>query len=92
MLRFRKLFSLLAVALFVTTLLSCGAHDSDEYYVFVSANLRYLTGKRLARVLPRRQELKVRADFVGPNNYDPKAERERSIRPYRSRQPAFCWA
>ncbi len=40
MLRFRKLFSFLAVAVFVVSLLSCGAHDSNEYFVFVAANLQ----------------------------------------------------
>ena len=40
MLRSRKLLSLLVLAL-VVTLLSCGsAHDADEHYFFVAANLQ----------------------------------------------------
>jgi ribose transport system substrate-binding protein len=77
MLRFRKLFSLLALASLVTSLLSCGAHDSDEYYVFVAANLQVPYWQAAGAGFTKAAELmKVRADFGGPNNYDPKAERD----------------
>ena len=77
MLRFRKLFSLLALALFVTALLSCGAHDSNEYYVFVAANLQVPYWQAAGAGFTKAAGLfKVRADFVGPNSYDPKAERD----------------
>ncbi len=78
MLRFPKLASLLVLACSVSALLSCGAaHDSDEYYVFVAANLQVpywqAAGAGFAKAAA---QMKVRADFVGPNTYDPKAERE----------------
>src|SRR5271155_2733670 len=78
MLRFPKLASLLTLACFLSALLSCGAaHDSDEYYVFVAANLQgpywQAAGAGFAKAAA---QMKVRADFVGPNTYDPKAERD----------------
>ncbi len=73
----RKLLSLFVLAFLITTLLSCGAHDSDEYYVFVAANLQVpywqAAGVGFTKAA---QVLKVRADFVGPISYDPKAERD----------------
>src|SRR6202041_3686094 len=57
--------------------LSCGSvHRGDEYYVFVSANLQvpyWQTAE--AGFTKAAQELKVRAGFLGPQNYDPAAER-----------------
>ncbi len=77
MLGFRKLYSLLAVALFVTTLLSCGTHDSDEYYVFVAANLQVPYWQAAGAGFTKAAGLfKVRTDYLGPNSYDPKAERD----------------
>jgi ribose transport system substrate-binding protein len=77
MLRFRKLFSLLALALFVTTLLSCGAHDSDEHFFFVAANLQVPYWQAAGAGFTKAAGLfKVRSDFVGPNSYDPKAQRD----------------
>ena len=77
MLRFRKLYSLLGLALLVTSLLSCGAHDSDEYFVFVAANLQVpywqAAGAGFAKA---GTQFKVRTDFLGPNSYDAKAERD----------------
>ena len=75
--RLRQLLSLLSVALFVTSLLSCGAHDSNEYYVFVAANLQVPYWQVAGAGFTKAAGLfKVRADFVGPNSYDPKAERD----------------
>jgi ribose transport system substrate-binding protein len=77
MLRFRKLFSLLVTAFFVTSLLSCGAHDSNEYFVFVAANLQVPYWQAAGAGFAKAAGLfKVRVDFVGPNSYDPKAERD----------------
>jgi hypothetical protein len=53
MLRFRKLHSLLGLGLLVTSLLSCGTHDSNEYFVFVAANLQVPIGRLRAPVSPR---------------------------------------
>jgi len=74
----RRLASIVAVALLFTSLLSCGsAHDSDEHYVLVAANLQVpywqAAGGGLSKAAA---QLKVRSDFLGPNNYDPKAERD----------------
>jgi ribose transport system substrate-binding protein len=78
MLRFRKLSSLFALALFVTTVLSCGgAHDSDEHYFFVAVNLQVPYWQAAGAGFTKAAgQFKVRADFVGPNSYDPKAERD----------------
>lgn len=58
--------------------LSCGAaHDSDEYYVFVAANLQVSYWKAAGAGFNNAStQLKVRADYTGPQNYDPKAERD----------------
>jgi ribose transport system substrate-binding protein len=77
MLSSRKLFSLVGLALLAGSMLSCGPHDSDESFVFVAANLQVPywqasgAGFKKAGV-----QFKVRTDFLGPNTYDPKAERE----------------
>ena len=78
MLRFPKLASLFSVAFLITALLSCSsAHEAEEYYVFVAANIQVpywqTAGAGFARAAA---QMKVRADFVGPNTYDPKAERD----------------
>jgi ribose transport system substrate-binding protein len=58
--------------------LSCGsAHNPDEYYVFVAANLQVSYWKTAgAGFAKAAAEMKVRAEFTGPQNYDPKAERD----------------
>jgi len=78
MLRFRKLFCAFALTLLVASLLSCGsAHDSDEYFVLVAANLQVpywqAAGAGFSRAAT---QFKIRTDYLGPNNYDAKAERE----------------
>jgi ribose transport system substrate-binding protein len=78
MLRSRKLSSLLGLALILGSLLSCGSgHDSDEYFVLVAANLQVpywqTAGAGFSRAAA---QMKVRTDYLGPNTYDPKAERE----------------
>jgi hypothetical protein len=74
----RKLGSLLALAFLFVSLLSCGSgHDSDEYYVFVAANLQVPYWQTAGAGFSRAAgQMKVRTDFLGPNTYDPKAERE----------------
>ncbi|MFZ0771679.1 MAG: substrate-binding domain-containing protein [Candidatus Sulfotelmatobacter sp.] len=77
MLRFRRLFSLIGLAFLVTALLSCGPHDSNEYFVFVAANLQVPYWQAAGAGFTKAgAQFKVRADFVGPNTYDPKAERD----------------
>jgi len=74
----RKLASLPVLALLFVSLLSCGsAHDSDEYYVFVAANLQVPYWQTAGAGFSKAGgQMKVRTDFLGPNTYDPKAERE----------------
>jgi ribose transport system substrate-binding protein len=59
-------------------MLSCGgAHDSDEYFVLVSANLQVPYWKAAAAGLSNAaRQMKVRSDFFGPQTYDPKGERD----------------
>jgi ribose transport system substrate-binding protein len=78
MFRSRKPYSLLALTLILIGLLSCGSpHDADEYFVFVAANLQvpywHSAGAGFTKAA---EQFKVRADFLGPNTYDPKAERD----------------
>jgi ribose transport system substrate-binding protein len=83
MILWRKLFSLsgftffsLAVLLAIT--LSCGsAHDSDEYYVFVAANLQVPYWKTAGAGFAKAAgQVKVRSSFEGPQTYDARAERD----------------
>ncbi len=77
MLRFRQLFSPLALAFFLVSLLSCGGHDSNEYFVFVAANLQVPYWQAAGAGFSKAAgQFKVRADFAGPNSYDAKAERD----------------
>ena len=77
MLRSRRVLSVIALSFAVTSLLSCGTHDSNEYFVFVAANLQVpywqAAGAGFSKAAA---QMKVRADYLGPNNYDPKAERD----------------
>jgi ribose transport system substrate-binding protein len=60
------------------TLFSCNSyHSSGEYYVFVAANLQVPYWKTAgAGFAKAASDLRVRADFSGPQTYDPKAERD----------------
>jgi ribose transport system substrate-binding protein len=77
MLRSRNLFSLLGLAFLVSSLLSCSPHDSNEYFVFVAANLQVPYWQAAGAGFTKAStQFRVRADFLGPNTYDPKAERD----------------
>lgn len=79
MLRSHKILHVAAAAALSVFLLSCGsAHDSDEYYVFVSANLQVPYWKTAGSGFSNAaaQFKGVRSDFTGPQNYDPRAERD----------------
>lgn len=69
-----------AIVLSVVTMfvLSCGAaHDSDEFFVLVSANLQVPYWKAAgAGFTNAASQFKVRSDIMGPQNFDPKAERD----------------
>jgi ribose transport system substrate-binding protein len=74
----RRIFHYAALAVLLVFVLSCGAaHDSDEYYVFVSANLQVPYWKAAGAGFNNAAGVfKVRTDFTGPQNFDPKAERD----------------
>src|SRR6476469_7801407 len=78
MLRFREILRYATITAVSVVLLNCGsAHDSDEYFVFVSTNLQVPYWKTAGTGFNNAAtQLKVRADFTGPQNYDPKAERD----------------
>ncbi|HUA15256.1 MAG TPA: substrate-binding domain-containing protein [Verrucomicrobiae bacterium] len=74
----RRIFQVASLPVLLALSLSCGsAHDSDEYYVFVSANLQVPYWKTAgAGFSNSANQLKVRYDFTGPQNYDAQAERD----------------
>ena len=78
MLRSRRILHSAVVAVLSFVLLSCGAsHDSDEYFVLISANLQVPYWKAAgAGFANASTQMKVRTDFTGPQTYDPKAERD----------------
>jgi ribose transport system substrate-binding protein len=78
MLLARKFSHAVCLAVLLTPFLSCGsAHDSDEYFVLVSANLQVPYWQAAGAGFSKAAgEFKVRSDFMGPQNYDPKGERE----------------
>jgi ribose transport system substrate-binding protein len=77
MLHFHKFSCILSVTFLCVSVLSCGSHDSSEYFVFVAANLQVPYWQAAgAGFVKAGNRFKVRTDFLGPNSYDPKAERE----------------
>src|ERR1700724_2327098 len=74
----RRLYSLLYLAALVIPLINCGsAHDSDEHYIFVAANVQVPYWQAAAAGFSKAgEQMKVQSSFVGPNTYDPKGERE----------------
>jgi len=78
MLSARKLLHSGALAILLGLILSCSSvHDSDEYFVLVSANLQLPYWKAAGAGFSKAAaQMKLRSDFTGPTNYDPKAERD----------------
>src|SRR5258708_36447143 len=76
MLLSRKLFPCVCIAVLLVPFLSCGsAHDTDEYYVFVAANLQVPYWQAAGAGFSKAAEAsKIRVSFAGPQTYDPKAE------------------
>lgn len=68
-----------SLAVLLLTVVSCSRspHDSDEMYYLVTANKKvaYWQEARAGFEEAARQ-LKVRAEFVGPDTYDPEAQQE----------------
>jgi len=78
MLPSRRILHYVSLAALSVVVLSCGgSHDSDEFYVLVSANLQVPYWKTAgAGFTNAASQFKVRSDFTGPQTYDPKAERD----------------
>src|SRR5215831_12824289 len=79
MLRSHKILQSIGAASFVVVLLSCGgSHTADEYYVLVAANVQLPYWKTATSGFSHAaSEFKgIRSDVMGPQSYDPKAERE----------------
>jgi len=73
-----RIFRVATLAILLVAVLSCGsAHDADELYVLVSANIQVPYWKAAgAGFMSAAEQFKVRAEFTGPQTYDPKAERD----------------
>jgi ribose transport system substrate-binding protein len=74
----RKTLHCSSVVVLLGLTLSCNSvHDSDEFFVFVSANLQVpywkIAGAGFSKAAG---QMRVRSDFTGPQTYDPKAERD----------------
>jgi ribose transport system substrate-binding protein len=78
MFSFRKQLVALLLGLSLLLLVSCGSrHDADEKYVLVSANIKVPYWKLAGSgFMQAASQMKVRASFVGPDSYDPKAQQE----------------
>jgi ribose transport system substrate-binding protein len=78
MLRPHRILHSISVILVGLIVLSCAStHDSDEYYVLVSANLQVPYWKAAGAGFSHAAgDFKVRFDFTGPQTFDPKAERD----------------
>ena len=85
----RLLFGLLIAAL-ILPLLNCGssAHSPEEKYFLVATNVKLPYWQQAAAGLTKAAlQMKVQAEMVGPDSYDPKAEREQFQRAL-SKKPA----
>lgn len=70
---------LISAVAFALSLLSCAPlpHDVDEKYYLISTNTAVPYWQEARAGLSRAaRELGVKAELAGPENYDPKAERE----------------
>jgi len=71
-------FACVSILVLVLPLITCGSeHSTDEFYVLVSANIQVPYWKAAgAGFSQAASQLRVRSDFLGPDDYDPKAEKE----------------
>ncbi|HEX3319794.1 MAG TPA: substrate-binding domain-containing protein [Terriglobales bacterium] len=74
----KNLFAAFATLIAITPILSCGTgHDAEEKYILISANLKIPYWQTAGAGFSQgASQLKVRNEFVGPDDYDPKAEAE----------------
>ncbi len=73
-----KLAVLVLFGVSLLPLLSCGTgHDADEKYVLIAVNIEVPYWRTAgAGFVQAASQLGVRAEFVGPDSYDPKAEQQ----------------
>jgi ribose transport system substrate-binding protein len=73
----RRILQFLVIAGSVSFLSCNSVHDSQEYYAFIAANLQVPYWKTAGTGFTHAAaQMKVRADFDGPQNYDAAAEKE----------------
>jgi ribose transport system substrate-binding protein len=74
----RPLLLLTFAIVAIVPLLSCGsAHSADERYFLVTTNVKLPYWQSAGNgFIQEAKQWKLRADFVGPDSYDPKAEVE----------------
>lgn len=73
----RPIFRVSSLAILLVFFLSCGAHDSQELYVLVSANLQVQYWKTAAAgFAAAAAQMNVRSAVEGPQTFDPRAERD----------------
>ena len=75
----RRFLAFIVVAMFIAPLFNCGgsSHSADELYILVSTNIQVPYWKAAGTGLSQAAgQLRVRYEFVGPDDYDPKAEKE----------------
>ncbi len=77
----RLVFAPLLIAVLLLPLFSCGSHHaSDEKYYLVATNVKLIYWQQVAAGLAKAAaQLGVKAEFVGPDTYDPKAQHERFL-------------
>ena len=73
-----KVVALFLFSILLLPLLSCGSrHDADEKYYLISTNLQVPYWKTAgAGFIQAASQLKVRAEFAGPDSYDAKAQQQ----------------
>ena len=74
--RISKLFALVLTLVTVATTIGCGGrHSSDEKYYLISTNIKLPYWQTAsAGFVQAARDMKVRAETVGPDTYDPQAE------------------
>src|SRR3981189_1113181 len=75
--RAQQFLAVVAILFSMASLLNCGSqHSADELYVLVSANIQVPYWKAAGAGLAQSAgQLGVRYEFVGPDEYDPNAEK-----------------
>jgi len=76
--RMRNIVACFLFVFFVLPLINCRSeHSGEEYYVLIATNIQVPYWKAAgAGFMQAASQLKVRAEFTGPDGYDPKAEKE----------------